>query len=163
MCPTSGTARGRWTSTHRRYSWEGRIQSSFTIRVKIPYWLRPLSWTWSSSLSSALGSSSRQRARYLEVIHELQHLTTGMVSRILLLPRDMINTWTWILQGKFHSFHPVATILSYLTKAPLVSLLILSFRVNSLTECSIQYISSIMDPVTVACSFRFYTQVILTS
>lgn len=27
-----------------------------------------------------------------------------------------------ILQGKFHSFHPVATILSYLTKAPLVSL-----------------------------------------
>lgn len=24
------------------------------------------------------------------------------------------------LQGKFHSFHPVATILSYLTKAPLV-------------------------------------------
>ena len=25
------------------------------------------------------------------------------------------------LQGKFHSFHPVATILSYLTKAPLVS------------------------------------------
>lgn len=27
------------------------------------------------------------------------------------------------LQGKFHSFHPVATILSYLTKAPLVSAL----------------------------------------
>lgn len=26
------------------------------------------------------------------------------------------------LQGKFHSFHPVATILSYLSKAPLVSL-----------------------------------------
>ena len=25
------------------------------------------------------------------------------------------------VQGKFHSFHPVATILSYLTKAPLVS------------------------------------------
>lgn len=28
----------------------------------------------------------------------------------------------YILQAKFHSFHPVATILSYLTKAPLVSL-----------------------------------------
>jgi hypothetical protein len=26
------------------------------------------------------------------------------------------------MQDKFHSFHPVATILSYLTKAPLVSL-----------------------------------------
>jgi hypothetical protein len=25
------------------------------------------------------------------------------------------------MQDKFHSFHPVATILSYLTKAPLVS------------------------------------------
>lgn len=34
------------------------------------------------------------------------------------------------LQDKFHSFHPVATILSYLTKAPLVSsipLLLIAF------------------------------------
>jgi len=29
-----------------------------------------------------------------------------------------------LVQEKFHSFHPVATILSYLTKAPLVSSLV---------------------------------------
>lgn len=33
----------------------------------------------------------------------------------------------FILQGKFHSFHPVATILSYLTKAPLVSQVIYAY------------------------------------
>ena len=35
----------------------------------------------------------------------------------------VLNLWFLflILQGKYHSFHPVATILSYLTKAPLVS------------------------------------------
>jgi ABC-type dipeptide/oligopeptide/nickel transport system ATPase component len=35
--------------------------------------------------------------------------------------RYVLNYCGFILQGKFHSFHPVATILSYLTKAPLVS------------------------------------------
>ncbi|KAL8167424.1 hypothetical protein V2J09_008923 [Rumex salicifolius] len=59
---------------------------------KTPCWLLPSSLIWSSLLSSASESSLRLREGYkLSVI-----------------------------VGKFHSFNPVPTILSYLTKAPLV-------------------------------------------
>jgi hypothetical protein len=42
------------------------------------------------------------------------------------------------MQDKFHSFHPVATILSYLTKAPLVSLFLLHPGFTALRFASIQ-------------------------
>ncbi|KAL2332777.1 hypothetical protein Fmac_013990 [Flemingia macrophylla] len=38
---------------------------------------------------------------------------------VVIKPSGITKLW-WLLQGKFHTFHPVATILSYLTKAPLV-------------------------------------------
>jgi hypothetical protein len=40
------------------------------------------------------------------------------------------------MPDKFHSFHPVATILSYLTKAPLVSLFSPAFRHYCTAFCS---------------------------
>lgn len=43
------------------------------------------------------------------------------------------NLSVLIKQGKFHSFHPVATILSYLTKAPLVSVTLI-FMTNWLLK-----------------------------
>jgi hydroxylamine reductase (hybrid-cluster protein) len=42
------------------------------------------------------------------------------------------------MQDKFHSFHPVATVLSYLTKAPLVSLFLLHSGITALHFAPIQ-------------------------
>lgn len=42
-----------------------------------------------------------------------------------------------ILQEKFHNFHPVATVLSYLTKAPLVSERFFSLRIFCILFCNV--------------------------
>jgi hypothetical protein len=46
---------------------------------------------------------------------------TISMQKILWEPIKVVVVLLLFMQDKFHSFHPVATILSYLTKAPLVS------------------------------------------
>ena len=58
---------------------------------------------------------------YLKSLSCLKMINLILALRNTHTKRYVPNYCGFILQGKFHSFHPVATILSYLTKAPLVS------------------------------------------
>ena len=122
MCLTLRTAREPWMSTLQRYSWVERTPLCCTIHARILSWLLLLYWTWSFLLSLALVSSSKLKRRSACIAKFNCLIVLVIVLFVAFLTSEFTVLW-WFLQGKFHSFHPVATILSYLTKAPLVSLI----------------------------------------
>jgi myo-inositol-1-phosphate synthase len=68
-----------------------------------------------AELSTRIQLKAEGEVRAPQVINLKARCTLGDIA--LLIPSGVS-----LMQDKFHSFHPVATILSYLTKAPLVSL-----------------------------------------